>query len=432
MMQGIRTTLKPLILETKDGEWGKGEAFEESVEMAVIRGTDFEDVRIGVTSDVPRRFIPVHIAARKTLRVNDIVIETAGGSKGKPTGRTFFIGPSTLGKFGVPATCASFSRFIRIDPRLANPGYVFWMLQNLHSSGHMLAYHIQHTGVARFQYTTFSTSEELLLPPRSIQDKIPDILFAYDDLVENNTRRIRILEEMAQTIYREWFTDFRFPGHQNVRMVNSSLGRVPHGWGIKKVSDFLEINPKCQFERGERKFVPMACLSTNSMLIDEALMEDRVAAGGSKFQNGDTLFARITPCLENGKTGFVQFIPSDSEVAIGSTEFIVLRSRNVCPEFVYLLARTDEFRNHAIKSMSGATGRQRVQEACFGQLQVAEPPQSVVSAFRQIVKPMFQMIYSLAKKNRLLRSTRDLLLPKLISGEVDISKLDIDVGVSTA
>jgi type I restriction enzyme S subunit len=147
-------------------------------------------------------------------------------------------------------------------------------------------------------------------------------------------------------------------------------------------------------------------------------IEMRTGNSGSKFKNGDTLFARITPCLENGKTGFVQFLDSDDDVAFGSTEFIVLRSRTVTPEYVYLTARTDKFRDNAIKSMSGATGRQRVQERCFDEFLLAQPPTELLSAFSQQVCPMFDLIHLLANKNYNLRHTRDLLLPRLVSGEV--------------
>jgi len=132
------------------------------------------------------------------------------------------------------------------------------------------------------------------------------------------------------------------------------------------------------------------------------------------------LFARITPCLENGKTGFVQFLPTDDAVAFGSTEFIVLRSKTVCPEYVYLMARSSEFRNNAIKSMSGASGRQRVQEACFEKFFVAEPDSGTVERFKGIASPVFRLIHTLSLKNENLRSTRDFLLPKLISGEVSV------------
>jgi type I restriction enzyme S subunit len=94
MKNRIVATLRSLIVESKDGEWGKGEPFKDCQKMAVIRGTDFGDVRVGLLDSLPNRFIPDHIATRKRLRPNDILIETAGGSKDRPTGRTLFVGSS--------------------------------------------------------------------------------------------------------------------------------------------------------------------------------------------------------------------------------------------------------------------------------------------------------------------------------------------------
>ena len=168
----------------------------------------------------------------------------------------------------------------------------------------------------------------------------------------------------------------------------------------------------------KKPHVPMDSLATNSMLIGETNI--RTGNAGSKFRNGDTLFARITPCLENGKTAFVNFLRSDSDMAIGSTEFIVLRSKTLCPEYVYFVARSDEFRANAIKSMSGATGRQRVQEKCFDKFLIAQPDEGTIQQFQSMVKPMFQLVHGLAEKNKNLRRTRDLLLPKLVSGEIDV------------
>ena len=263
---------------------------------------------------------------------------------------------------------------------------------------------------------------EVAYPPLATQRRIASILSAYDDLIENNTRRIAILEEMARSIYEEWFVRFRFPGHEQVKMVESELGLIPEGWKVVAASDALTINPKVRIPKeGMKPFVPMGSLSENSMLLTD--IEEREGNSGSKFQNGDTLFARITPCLENGKTGFVQFLSSSDAVAFGSTEFIVLRSRTLCPEYVYVLARSDEFRANAIKSMSGATGRQRVKEACFDSFLLAQPCSETLQRYREIVSPMFAMIKNLASKNANLRVTRDLLLPKLISGELDVSTL---------
>jgi len=219
--------LKDLLIKSKDGEWGKGEKISDSQYMHVIRGTDFDSVRKGTSHNVPMRYIPNRIAERKTLFVNDVIIETAGGSKNRPTGRSLFLSKRRLKRFQYPVTCASFSRFLRIDPEKAFPEYIFWLLQHWYESGVTKKYHTQHTGVARFQYTVFSQNETMYLPPIEEQKRIASILSAYDDLIENNTRRIQILEELAQRIYTEWFVHFRFPGHEKVKMVDSELrGRL--------------------------------------------------------------------------------------------------------------------------------------------------------------------------------------------------------------
>ena len=264
---------------------------------------------------------------------------------------------------------------------------------------------------------------EIPLPSLSTQRRIASILSAYDDLIENSQRRIKILESMARALYREWFVHFRFPGHENHPRVASPLGEIPEGWEVRSAPECVNINPRVTVPReGEKPFVPMGCLSNDSMLITD--IETRAGNSGAKFQNGDTLFARITPCLENGKTGYVQFLPSPTAVGFGSTEFIVLRSRTLTPEFVYLLARSDEFRGLAIKSMSGATGRQRVQEQCFNDFQIVQPPRDVLEAFSSTVAPSFQLIFRLHSQIENLRRTRDLLLPRLLSGQIALDELE--------
>jgi len=257
------------------------------------------------------------------------------------------------------------------------------------------------------------------LPPKPVQCKIASILSLYDDLIENNTRRIKVLEGMAKMIYRGWFVNFRFPGYEKVKMVESEMGQVPKGWSVQKVTEAIDVDPMTKVpKQGMKPFVAMGGLSHTSMLILD--IERREGNSGSKFRNGDTLFARITPSLENGKTGFVQFLPDSEAVGFGSTEFIVLRSRTVTPEYVYLMARSDEFRENAVKSMTGASGRQRVQEACFGKFLIAHPPADLLQSFQNVVMPMFRLVYVLSEKNENLRKTRDMLLPKLISGDISV------------
>ena len=292
--------------------------------------------------------------------------------------------------------------------------YFYYSLQNLS---------LEHFGYQRhFKYLKTS---KVFCPPMQVQRKIATVLSAYDDLIENNTRRIKILEEMASAIYREWFVEFRFPGHEGVQMVESELGLIPQGWEVVTASEAICINPRASVPRHtEKPFVPMKSATEHSMLITE--VEQRTGNSGAKFKNHDTLFARITPCLENGRTGFVQFLSSDDIIALGSTEFIVLRSKTLNSYFVYLLAQTHDFRDNATKSMTGATGRQRVVNQCFDNYFLPNPDQDLLRQFECIIAPLFKQVQNLWEKITNLRQTRDLLLPKLISGEIDVSELDID------
>lgn len=254
----------------------------------------------------------------------------------------------------------------------------------------------------------------VVLPGLDVQKRVVAVLSNYDDLIENNRRRMALLEDSARQLYREWFVRLRFPGHEHTPIVDG----VPQGWSKLPASEALEINPKIKLsDAGEHWFVEMASLPTDSMVIEGAYWRD--GRSGPKFQNGDTLFARITPCLENGKTGFVDFM-EDGEVGRGSTEFIVLRSRLVTPEFVYCLSRTYEFRGNAIKSMIGSSGRQRVQESCFEKFMVNVPPHALLRLFSDFARPVFQEIKNLAAQNQKLRQARDLLLPRLMNGELAV------------
>jgi len=314
---------------------------------------------------------------------------------------------------------------LRPDTKKIIPGFLRYYLDCNTTREYLKNGFITGAAIPRVVLEDFKRAK-IKLPPLPTQRKIAAILSAYDDLIENNTRRIKILEEMAQALYREWFVHFRFPGHDKVQMVDSPLGRIPEGWEVKKVSDAIIINPKTKVpKQGMKPFITMDNLSTNSMIIESYNYKD--SNSGSKFKNGDTLFARITPCLENGKTGFVQLLPDDV-LAIGSTEFIVLRSKTLIPELVYLIARSEAFREHAIKSMSGATGRQRVRENCFDNFLIVQPEENILRQFHDIVSLIFENVHILSCKNISLRSIRDLLLPKLVSCEIDVSELKLEEG----
>lgn len=263
-------------------------------------------------------------------------------------------------------------------------------------------------------------SYEFELPPLPEQDAIAFCLKTYDDLIAINQRRIALLEKAARLLYREWFVQLRFPGHVSVPVSNG----VPDGWMPGVFSDLVTVNPRTVFDKDRAyPFVDMGALSESSMVIGERSY--RVIGGGAKFKNGDTLFARITPCIQNGKTGFVQFLDETEPVASGSTEFIVFRSAKVNPWWVYCLSREDDFRQHAINSMAGSDGRQRVNPKCFDQYAVLQPPPAVLDQFEAAVRDSFAQVEVLCRANQQLARARDLLLPKLMSGQLDVSRIPL-------
>jgi len=273
-------------------------------------------------------------------------------------------------------------------------------------------------------------STMIRLPPVSAQERITAVLGSIDDLIENNRRRIEVLEEMAQAIYREWFVNFRFPDHEDATFVDSPLGPIPEGWDVRKASEAMAINPRTKSLKDvEDPFFTMGDISERSLVCFPSEMKD--GTSGSKFLNGDTLFARITPCLENGKTGYVAAL-EEGQVGRGSTEFIVLRGSLVGSALTYFLARDPNFRGHAIASMSGASGRQRVRNECFDSYELALPPGDLADQFECLASPMMAQAFSLARQNQSLVKVRDLLLPNLVAGVIDVSQLDLDAVVGAS
>ena len=159
----------------------------------------------------------------------------------------------------------------------------------------------------------------------------------------------------------------------------------------------------------------MANLSETTMAING--ITKRGYQGGSRFQNGDTLLARITPCLENGKTAFVNLL-EENEVAAGSTEFIVMRGKTgVSPFWVYCLAKDESFRAYAISSMVGSSGRQRVHEKYLDEYILPKIDNGTMLKFGKASKSFFEIVRIKSLENQKLSDLKDLLLSKLATIE---------------
>lgn len=264
--------------------------------------------------------------------------------------------------------------------------------------------------------------EPVAIPPLDEQRRIAAVLGALDDKIELNRRMNKTLEAMAQAIFKSWFIDF--DGYDPKDLVESELGLIPRGWGIRRLPEIVDINPRTALKAGTTAtYVEMADLPTSGCSVT-GYRKKKVAGGGAKFRQGDTLLARITPCLENGKTALVDFLDI-GEAGFGSTEFIVLRSKiDSPPAWAYCLARSPEFRQHAISNMTGSSGRQRVPVDCFANFEMPEPDAETLRRFGAMAEPAFDRIKLNADESRTLAQLRDTLLPKLISGEIRVPEAE--------
>ena len=327
---------------------------------------------------------------------------------------------------------------IRGRPSVTNDDFAYYLTQWDEVREYAIS---QMTGTSGRQRVPVGSLDHLIvpIPPLPEQRAIAHVLGTLDDKIELNRRMNETLEAMARALFKSWFVDFEsvrakmegrwrrgesLPGlpaeHYDLfpdRLVPSELGEIPDGWGVKALGEVVELNPRERMKKETiAPYLDMAALPTSGPSPDEAVL--REFKSGTRFRNGDTLFARITPCLENGKTAFVQLLP-EGEVGWGSTEFIVMRTISPVPrEYTYLLARDPTFRAHAIQSMTGTSGRQRARTEDLVPYLLPSPPVAVWTQFSSMIEAAFARIESNRKEAFALAAQRDTLLPNLMSGEL--------------
>ncbi len=249
------------------------------------------------------------------------------------------------------------------------------------------------------------------------QRKIASILSAYDDLIENNMRRINILEEMAQAIYRHWFVDFKFPGHKKVKF----KGRIPEGWELKEIGNLAEemrrsVDPSTIAE--DTPYFGLEHLPRKSIALGEWGFAKDVQSSKLAFKKGEILFGKIRPYFHK-----VGVAPLDG---VCSSDTIVIKSKAENYFGIVLACVSSEaFVNHASQTSHG-TKMPRANWSVLVKYPVVMPPAPLLARFNKQMQSTVDLIQNLIFKNRNLRRSRDLLLPKLISGEVDVSKLEIE------
>jgi type I restriction enzyme, S subunit len=259
---------------------------------------------------------------------------------------------------------------------------------------------------------------EVRVPEISVQQRISEILSNYDYLIENNSRRISILEDLAQTLYREWFVSFRFPGYENCQFKDSPLGQIPWGWEVKKLAEIAKINPESITKKNAPdyiRYVDIKSVNTGSIEGIKVMDFDNAPSRARrKVQNGDVIWATVRP---NRKQ--YSFISKPQENTIVSTGFAVLRAEKVSPEYLYYAVTTDDFATYLVNHATGSA-YPAVNSSVFENADILCPSPKLLEKFDALVSNCISESQVLKSKNTNLKKQRDMLLPKLISGNIGI------------
>ena len=377
----------------------------------------------------------LHRVKNKASIPGDVVFTSKG-----TVGRFAFVRENTPRFVYSPQLCFWRS----LDTALIDPRYLFYWMSGPDFFRQFKEVSGQ-TDMAEFVSLRDQRDMRITLPPVREQRAIARVLGALDDRIELNRRMNATLEAMARALFKSWFVDFdpvraKMAGRDTGlpkdiaglfpnRLVDSAIGRVPVGWIVAPLTELMDVNPKRLLSRGQvAPYLDMANMPTRGHVPNSIV--GRPTGSGMRFTNGDTLVARITPCLENGKTAYVDFLGT-REVGWGSTEYIVLKPKPPLPdEFAYCVARNARFRQFAVQNMSGTSGRQRVPAAALADFEICAPPVPVAARFGCVARSLFRRASRAVIESRALAVTRDTLLPKLISGEMRVRDVEKIAGVA--
>lgn len=263
---------------------------------------------------------------------------------------------------------------------------------------------------------TFLKKVELRIPELPVQRKIAAVLTTYDKLIENNQRRIALLEKIAEEIYREWFVRLRFPGYEKVKFVKG----VPQGWEARTLSSFaseIKKGVKKKNLSDDEKYIGLEHIPRRSISIKEWAAADSVDSDKLLFQEGDILFCKIRPYLHKVALSHV--------AGACSSDTIVIRPKSKIYEgYLLFTVFSDTFIELATIASKG-TKMPRADWGFLKKLELAVPNTQLLETYQAQFDTLFSQIVNLLKANEALVTSRDLLFPRLISGKLSVEHLDI-------
>jgi type I restriction enzyme S subunit len=394
----VKTTLAEVCESVRYGYTAS--AATEPIGLRFLRITDIVPDSLDWES-VPYCEIDDEDRERFALAAGDIVVARTGAT----------VGYAKLIREPVDAVFASYLVRFRVDPAKAEPAYVGRLVESNVYKGFIQS---RIGGAAQPNASApVLGSFEFALPPRHSQVRIADILSAYDDLIENNRRRMAVLEEAARQLYREWFVRLRFPGHEHIRIIDG----VPERWEKKRLSDIAEVNKESlrgSYD-GEIEYIDISSVTPGS-INDTTRYDFKDAPSRARrvVRHGDIIWSCVRP---NRRSYAVIWQPTPNLIA--STGFAVLTPTAVPTAFLLQATTTDAFVGYLENRARGAA-YPAVLAADFERAEVLVPRTALLTLFNEQAQPLLAQASTLRLENEKLRAARDLLLPRLMSGEIAV------------
>lgn len=356
--------------------------------LAMVGVSDFKDRVVVDTGNLPQ-LSPSALSKQDALiQEGDILFVRSNGNR-ELIGRSVYVNTEPA----MPTSHSGFTIRCRFHDRRCCPRYYAYLFR-----GSIIRQILSAQGGG----TNISNLNQQILadldvpvPNRSMQERVAGILSAYDDLIEVNLRRIAILEDMARRLFDEWFVRFRYPGHEAVPLVETELGLAPKGWAPARLGSLLTLSYGKALKADHRRTGPVPVFGSSGIVgeHDKHLVQGPGIIVGRKGNVGSVHWSSH------------DFYPID-------TVFFV--ETNMPLRWIYQLLKRQTFLN----SDAAVPGLNREQAYA---MKVLRPDPEPVGGYSQLVEPLFQQLELLTLQNSKLRAARDLLLPKLISGEIDVS-----------
>ncbi len=357
-------------------------------------------------------------SSTRLAKVGDVVVASAG--QGKTRGQVAYCLTDTYINQSIIA--------IRAKKEVLNSKYLFYNLSSRYNELRLLSDSSSSRGSL-----TVKIFEELNidLPEIEKQNKIAKVLSNYDDLIENNNKRIKILEEMAQKIYKEWFVDFKFPNHETATFKQTELGKIPTDWNFGTIKDINDVKGGYAFksndlkETGEYGVIKIKNIQSGDIDINSCqYINERIAqkAEAFKLSVGDLLIA-----MTGAQVGKVGMMPKTKRIyylnqRVG--KFIPNKDFIINNQYLSIYTRSEKF-NTQINNVASGAAQPNISTFQIENIEMLIPQKEIIKKFEKMVNPLFIEILTLNDKNTNLKQTRDLLLPRLISGEINVENLEI-------